>query len=105
MTSAADRLKAQLNAQFAAPGRQVVEERPPTARPIARTKRVRRTVDLLVPRHHWLTRWCDEQALAIGVARVPSQAVLEELVGLLATDVRTQDMVRQRLREKYDEKA
>lgn len=104
MTSAADRLAAQLNAQFAAPGKRP-ETPPPATRPTARTKRVRRTVDLSVPRHHWLTQWCDEQALAIGVARVPSQAVLEELVGLLATDVRTQDMVRERLREKYDEKA
>lgn len=58
----------------------------PETRPSARTKKVRRTVDLPVARHHALTRWCEETAVELGAARIPGQAVISALIGRLLTD-------------------
>lgn len=102
MNTARDRLAARL--EFTQPGEKRPDEPapPPTTRPVARTKRVRRTVDLSVQRHHALKTWCDEQALAFGLADVPGQHVLDELVGLLLSDMRTREMVIEGLRKRYE---
>lgn len=63
------------------------DEPVPATRPAtARTKRIRRTVDLPVARHHALTRWCEETAVELDVARVPGQYVISALIGRLLTD-------------------
>lgn len=99
--SAKDRLAARLAApRFSPPGEEPPEPRP---EPTTRTKRIRRSLDLQVARHHALNTWCEEQAVALGVPRVPGQYVLDELVGLLLTDVRTQRMVTEALRRKFEE--
>lgn len=75
----------------------------PATRPSARVKRVRRTLDLSPAQHHELKTWATEMAFVFGVAEVPGQHVLEEMVGLFLTDVRMQDMVAARLRKRYEE--
>lgn len=106
--TAKDRLAAQLAApRFSAPGDEAPENpggnpRPAT-RPTARTKDVRRTVDLPPTRHHALAEWCEGQAVGLGVARVPGQYVLAELVHLLLSDTRTQKMVAEALRKRFEE--
>jgi hypothetical protein len=62
------------------------DEPAPAVRSTARTKRVRRTVDLAPARHHALTRWCEDVAMELGVARVSGQDVISALVGRLLTD-------------------
>lgn len=102
MSSARDKLASRL--EFRPPGAQPAESKPaPDTQPRARTKLVRRTVDLPVARHHALTSWCEEQAVSLGVARVPGQYVMDELVHLLLTDERTAKMIREALRKRFDE--
>jgi hypothetical protein len=93
-----------LAARLSAPSFQPPERPAPATRPTARTKPIRRTLDLAVARHHALNTWCDEESVQLGVPRVPGQYVLDELVGLLLTDVRTQQMIREALRKRFEGK-
>lgn len=52
----------------------------------ARTKPVRRSVDLSPAIHAQLTEWCAETAAQIGTTRVTGQAVLRALVARLLVD-------------------
>lgn len=87
--SSAERARA-LAAKFSPPGEAQAEKPaiPPgvATRPTARTKRVRRTVDLPVARHHALKEWCQTTAVQLGVADVSGQDVLNALVARLLTD-------------------
>lgn len=84
--------------------RESEEEVPaPAVRPTARVKRVRRTLDLSPAQHHELKTWANEQAFVLGVAEIPGQHVLGEIVALFLTDVRTQKIVAERLRKRYEE--
>jgi hypothetical protein len=98
-----DELAARL---FQAPGDGPPEPRPapePEVRPTARKDPYRRTVDLLPARHHALNERQQELAVALGVARVPGQYVLEELVTLYLTDETTARKLAARLRARFDE--
>jgi hypothetical protein len=57
----------------------------PRAEP-ARTKPVRRSVDLSPTHHARLTQWCAETADMIGTARVTGQDVIRALVARLLMD-------------------
>jgi hypothetical protein len=52
----------------------------------ARTKPVRRSVDLSPAHHARLTQWCAETADMIGTARVTGQDVIRALVARLLMD-------------------
>ncbi len=52
----------------------------------ARTKPVRRSVDLSPSHHARLTQWCAETADVIGTARVTGQDVIRALVARLLMD-------------------
>ncbi|MGH3981597.1 MAG: hypothetical protein ACRDST_02610 [Pseudonocardiaceae bacterium] len=52
----------------------------------ARTKPVRRSVDLCPAHHARLTQWCAETADMIGTARVTGQDVIRALVARLLMD-------------------
>lgn len=52
----------------------------------ARTKPVRRSVDLSPAHHTRLTQWCAETADMIGTARVTGQDVIRALVARLLMD-------------------
>lgn len=92
---------------FSPPGEQPPEPRnsapEPDVRPTARTKPVRRTVDLLPARHHRLKERQQELAVQLGVAEVPGQYVLEELVTLYLTDETTARKLAARVRARIDE--
>jgi len=103
MSTARDRLASRL--EFRPPGAQPPEKKRPADEPppAARTRLVRRTVDLPAARHHALTSWCEELAVNLGVARVPGQYVMDELVHLLLTDETTARKIREALRKRFEE--
>jgi hypothetical protein len=102
-----DELAARL---FSPPGEQPPEQRSapldppePDVRPTARKDPYRRTVDLLPARHHKLNERQQELAVQLGVARVPGQYVLEELVTLYLTDETTARKLAARVRARFEE--
>lgn len=62
------------------------EDKPRTHVQNARSRPVRRTVDLSPVHHQRLTQWCAETAVELGSARVTGQDVLRSLVARLLTD-------------------
>ena len=68
----------------------------------ARTKRVRRTVDLPVARHHALREWCANTAIQLGVAQVTGQDVMNALVARLLRDETLARKIRQDLEEELE---
>ncbi|HEY6424580.1 MAG TPA: hypothetical protein VIY28_15310 [Pseudonocardiaceae bacterium] len=60
----------------------------------ARTKPVRRSVDLSPTCHVRLTQWCAETADVIGTARVTGQDVIRALVARLLVDERLAHRIR-----------
>lgn len=91
---------------FSPPGEQPPEQSDPPdepradVRPTARKDPYRRTVDLLPARHHKLNERQQELAVALGVARVSGQYVLEELVTLYLTDETTARKLTERVRKR-----
>lgn len=68
-------------------------DQPPSRAAAARTKPVRRSVDLSPSYHARLTDWCAETADEIG-ARVTGQAVIRALVARLLMDERLARRIR-----------
>lgn len=87
----------QTSAQFVEPRRPE-----PDVRPTARTKPIRRTVDLSPARHRALNERQEELATQLGVADVPGQYMLEELVALYLTDETTTRKLNKRVSERIE---
>ena len=60
----------------------------------ARTKPIRRSVDLSPAHHARLTQWCAETADMIGTARVTGQDVIRALVARLLMDEALAERIR-----------
>lgn len=70
---------------------------------VARTKKVRKTVDLFPAHNRALLTWCNETADMLGEARITSQDLLEALVRRLLTDETLARKIRADLRTRQGE--
>lgn len=75
----------------------------PAAVAPGRTRFVRRSVDLTLDDHEKLTRWCNDAAVQIGVARVTGADTFRVLVEQLLTDKALSRAVRKSATE-WDER-
>lgn len=85
MSTRAERARAK-HERIQAMQQATAEDAPRSRVQSARSRPVRRTVDLSPVQHQRLAQWCAETAIELGAARVTGQDALRALVARLLTD-------------------